>query len=205
MLIAAGISMAALANSASATIFNDRAAFIAKSECHRQITFDGLVGSPSYPNNYPPGGGYYSNTGPIEVSGIKFNGGSKKFGWESYILTGTAGEGRYTLNGTSAAVIGRALAAIKTPGGSCFGMDFGSDRVRLSNFSFRISFGFADGDVETVTREGPSGITQFIGYVGKPIDFIVIENNTPAVGGFQPYFVFDNVLVGEFSTGMHAR
>lgn len=182
------------ASAAQAQVFEDRAAFKAAAGSVKTTDFENLVGKAEFPVNHRSAVAHVATDHGITIDAFNFDGGSAEFGEENYLFAANTSGGQYSLDGSAAAVSGRTFVTLRTNGARSFGFDFGVDRVQASTFSLTFTFYRADGSREAVTRTGSSGAPQFLGYVGAPIDRIDIVNDTPAVGGYRPYFVFDNVM-----------
>ncbi len=194
-------NFATVQNRALPLVF-DRAEFNALVTPTASSDLEGLVGTASYPQNYPFGTGYYRASGQdtgasegITVEGVRFVGsGPFPFGFETYILAPEVENGFYSLDGTSTLLVGRHLGEIYFPAGvNAFGADFGADSNFKGpadgsplNFTVHLRNGAIESASVPITRA-----SQFIGYVGGEIDYIILNKNWDGYD-FIPYTLVDN-------------
>lgn len=162
---------------------------------------EGLVGTADYPENYGFGVGH-ENRGDIgiTVEEVKFIGNASRFGFETFLLSPNVDGGKYSLNNSFTLLLGRQDGTIYLPDGvSAFGADFGADGTFNDTAGERpldLTLHFSDGTTETgsVLIDHSS---QFIGYVGKEIDHIVLAKTSGWSGyAFIPYTLLDNFVYG---------
>jgi hypothetical protein len=174
----------------AATIYFDRSSFNLANPTATTIALDGLVGTPGYPENYPFGTGHWV-AGPagITVDGINVLGDQLSFAPETYLLSGDAAGGAYTLDGTYAFAAGRRTAQFTLPAHvSAFGSDFGL--LAAAAGPLTMTAYFHDSSVESYVLSVTQR-SQFVGISGGDIDRIVFSSTLPGV--YPPFMLFDEV------------
>lgn len=191
------------AGPAVAQFVTNRATFESLCTVQATQTFDGLVGSPDFPQNYGAGLGYgtMSSTG-IVVAGVSYVG-TTSYGvpnsFETYILHTNVGPpytqpGAYSIgHGDWALVAGKSARTIITlPGGTtAFGTDIGCSIFSYGHFIVRAVL--QGGSTNVMPFYGTER-SQFIGYLspGPDIDRILIDS----ILDYGAYTVLDNVTTG---------
>jgi phospholipase/lecithinase/hemolysin len=187
----------ASAGMAQATVYTNKADFLAAVAVSQTIDFNHLIGTSTYPQNYPAGAGYQPSSGTsIPVGAMDFLGKTNGMN-DTYLLGPDVGPGRYSLDGTPDILLGRNEGAIVglTPTqaiGKAIGFDIGLEAALSGSVQIVV---FANGGGQTVLPlTGNSG---FFGYVGEPIFAITFTNLSPNLPGnsLKPYVVLDNVLL----------
>jgi hypothetical protein len=188
--------MASLNVSHAALVFTDRNLFNSAVSSATTITFDNLVGTPLYPQNYPGGSGYYNrNASGIDVNGINFVG-SGDPGIETYIIGGIA---PYSLNGSFALLGGRRLTTITMANGqNSFGTDIGLDGSRTGTLTATI---YLKNKTSLVSMININQRSQFFGVAGGEIDHITLDSSGQ---GLSPYTLLDNVTYSATPTPIPA-
>jgi hypothetical protein len=109
---------------ASAATFADRASFEATVSNMTTLDFEGLIGTPDFPNNYPHGTGYMANS--ITLQGVVFYDAYSGGPDYVYILANDGAGASGSLDGTAALWHGRNSSRITLPAGMrAFGTDYG--------------------------------------------------------------------------------
>lgn len=181
------------AASANATLYSDRTSFEAAAQNLTTTGFEGLIGSPGYPANYPGGSGTWNATSAgIAVDGIKFVGWDSQYGYSTYILAASVGAGAYSLNGSTTLVMNPTSADVTLPTGmSAFGTDFGFATALKKHGPVDVTFHIHDGTTESLTLDTAA----FFAYTGKLIDSIHFD----ARGLHYPNM--DTLLLDDVSIG----
>jgi hypothetical protein len=188
---------ATLTLDASAATFTDRASFDVAVTNMITLNFEGLVGTPEFPDNYPHGTGYMA--GSVSVQGVTFSDAiSASQNDAVYILANDVAAANGSLNNTTAIWLGRSSSRITlqagltafgtyygVPIGVPGGLPVGEISTIEATFHFR-----AGGDPETFALP-VTGKSQFFGYIGSEIDHIDLAyaNNH--------YMVFDNLSIAQ--------
>lgn len=185
-----------LSPDAAAATYTDRASFDAAVTNMTTLDFEGLLGTPEFPDNYPSGTGYMA--GSVALHGVVFSdaySGSLDF---VYILANDGAGSSGSLNGTTAIWLGRSSSRITLPAGlTAFGTDYavpigvagglpvGQTSTIVATFHFR-----AGAAPETLALP-VTGKSQFFGYIGSEIDHIDLAyaNNH--------YMIFDNLSIAQ--------
>ena len=198
LALLAGMSLAV---NASAATFTDRASFDAAVTNMITLDFEGLVGTPAYPENYYTTYPYYpySNGGTghyqksINVSGIDFSYiGESDY---TYILENSVGCpsqcGIYSINESRFALLlsstSDGFTRITMPSGiNAFGADWGNGGPIEITIHFRNTL-----DTETLSLIAETK-SNYFGYIGNEIHYIDWEKPT---GG--QYSILDNVSIAQ--------
>jgi hypothetical protein len=197
-LLAFLASFSATLKISAVTYFTDPAAFSNNlNGSLTNISFDGLVGTADYPQNYDFGSGYYTySSSGITIDGVTFVG-SGDFGPETYILGSDVSDAGYTLNGTFDLVGGRTFTDVYLPGGATgFGTQLGFDTstqrpVGLSptlTVTVYSSDGTSNSQTLGVVHQG-----QFFGVTGAGITHVQFNSGG---SGYYPYTLLDNASFG---------
>jgi hypothetical protein len=183
----------------AALVFTDRTLFNAAVSNSETITFDNLIGTPLYPQNYPGGSGYFNqSTSGIDVNGINFVG-SGWYGTETYILDASVASGYYSLNGTSALLGGRTFTTVTMQNGqNYFGTDIGFDNYNTGTITATI---FLKDNTSLVSVININQRSQFFGVAGGEIDHITFDSGGQ---GLSPYTLLDNVTYSATPTPIPA-
>ena len=187
----------ALSPDASAATFTDRTSFDAAVINMTSLDFEGVIGTPGYPANYPAGTGHMAPT--MTLQGVTFSdaisAGQSDY---VYILASDVGNGVVSLDGSTSLLLGRDSSRITLPSGmTAFGTDYGvpigvagglpvgETSTILATFHFRGGTG-AESFSLPVT-----GKSQFFGYTGLEIDYIDLA--------YAPdhYMIFDNMSIAQ--------
>ena len=199
--IIAMVGLVAFSGAAHATNFyTSSTKFVAAAGTLPTITFDNLIGTPSFPQNYAYGTGYFS-AAPIKVNGTTFMGFTQGLGTssiEEYILGPDVGGGDYSLNGSAALVLGRGAATITFASPiTAVGVEVGLNGGLSGTLG--ISALYTDGTTGTGGFILVAGKTTFAGLIDtKTIKSISITNLSANLPGssLKPYIVLDNVALG---------
>lgn len=188
----AGMTLAA---TASAATFTDRASFDAAVTNMTTLDFEGLVGTPEFPDNYPSGTGYMA--GSITLHGVVFSDAYSGGPDYVYILANDGAGADASLNGTTTTLLGRDSSRISLPAGiTAFGTDYGvpigvPGGLPVGQTStIEATFHFRTGATPETFALPVTGKSQFFGYIGSEIDYIDLA-------GVGYYMVFDNLSIAQ--------
>lgn len=198
-----------LAHAAPAqTFYADRTAFAAAAAGLTTETFDGLVGTPAFPQNYGAGVSYetFAASG-ITLDGVNFVGFTlpgNTFGDETYILGAISPPNSpadaYEINGTDALVGGRqTLTATFAAGTTAFGTDIGEANVSGPPITIDANVLLDNGQTYSQTLNFVPGSSQFIGFTdGTDITGVTFfdpaDSAQDPIG--TPYAIYDNFSFG---------
>jgi hypothetical protein len=195
----------ALTATSHAALVTDRAEFAQYSDPKRHtgavttIVFDDILGTPDFPLNFFE----THRAGPrLFVGGLSFSGATPGFTDDAYIAGNAGTTGYYDVDGSSASLIcGRRTCTIDLPDDvNIFGADYRLDRLRdasLPPAAETLSVLYRDGTRESFTIDGDRTRRFFgIADLDREIQQIVFTNTAAPAGGFVPYPVFDNVVLG---------
>ena len=171
------------------TLYLDRPTFDAWNPTATVLTLDGLIGTPSYPQNYPGGAGHYTLAGTgLDFAGIDAVG--TAFGaFETYLLGGSVAGGAFSMNGTDTLVGGRETTTFYMPSGvTLFGAYVGWHSAAAATLTMTTYF--RDATVSTVTLF-VNVRRQFFGIKGTEIDRVVFDSGV--YGSYSPYMLFDDL------------
>ena len=184
-----------LAVNASATTFTDRASFEAAVKDMTTLDFEGLIGTPGFPANYPHGTGYMADS--VTLQGVVFSdaySGSPDF---VYILANDGAGANVSLNGTTTILLGTDSSRITLPAGlTAFGTDFGvpigvPGGLPVGQTStIEATFHYRAGAAPETYALPVTGKSQFFGYIGSEIDYIDLA-------GAGYYMGFDNLSIAQ--------
>ena len=176
-----------LTTGAAAATFSDRASFDAAVVNMTTLDFDGLIGTPEFPNNYPMGTGYMANS--ITLQGVMFSDAYSGGQDYVYILANDGAGAGGSLNGTAALWHGRNSSRITLPAGmTAFGTDYGVPVGHTTTIG--VTFNFRDNSPSETFVLSKTGQSQFFGFVGAEIDYIDLH-------GPGSYMVFDNLSIAQ--------
>lgn len=190
-LLSLAWGFAATSSPASAAVYTDRAQFESAVTGMVTLDFEGLVGTPEYPENYPWGIGHY--TSPMTVQDLEFS--QVDFGADYvYILDKDAGDATHALNSSSFfMLLGRSNSRVTLPAGTtAFATDYGLTTHVTGTLSATLYF--RDMGPTEVLAMPVEATSQFIGFTGREIDYVVFDK---LAGSSDQYMVFDNMSIAQ--------
>ena len=108
-----------------AILITDRSTFEALVLGSITETFEGLIGTPQYPNNFFDNGYVTQSSEGIVVSGVRYVGYTEGWNNETYIM-GPLENGIYSLNNSDAMCLGKTAGDVHLPANvTAFGTDVG--------------------------------------------------------------------------------
>ena len=210
-LTSTGLALALLGVTASCpaqaqTFYSDRTSFDMASTNLTTLTFENLIGTPAFPQNYSYGTGY-ENTAPtgITLDNLNFVGQNHYTGipYSTSFLgpDATAGPGLepgvFSLDGTTSLVGGRSSLAVTLPIGiTSFGTDIGQ-----ANYGSPIRIDalvtLANSQSYSQVLDFTAGSKEFIGFTDAvPITTVTFTNPNDPLNSLPPNAIFDNVSFG---------
>ena len=182
------------------TFYSDRTSFDAASTNLTTLTFENLIGTPAFPQNYSNGTGYYNrNPTGITVNGVQFVGQNNYDGipYETFIIGPDVGGGAYSLNGTTSLVGGRASLTVTLPlGTTSFGTDIGQANLG-SPIIIDALVTLANSQSYSQVLDFTAGSKEFFGFTAaSPIATVLFLNPNDPDNSLPPYAIYDNVSFG---------
>ncbi len=184
-----------LAVNGSAATYTDRASFDSAVTNMTTLDFEGLLGTPGFPTNYPHGTGYMAES--ISVQGVVFSEAYSGGPDYVYILANDGAGADTSLNGTTATLLGRDSSRITLPAGlAAFGTEYGvpigvpGGLPVGETSSIEATIHFRTGAAPKIFVLPVTGKSQFFGYIGSEIDYIDLA-------GAGYYMVFDNLSIAQ--------
>lgn len=184
-----------LAVTATAATFTDRASFDSAVTNMTTLDFEGLLGTPGFPTNYPHGTGYMAES--ISVQGVVFSDAYSGGPDYVYILANDGAGAGASLNGTTTILLGTGSSRITLPAGlTAFGADYGvpigvpGGLPVGETSSIEATLHFRAGAAPEIFVLPVTGKSQFFGYIGSEIDYIDLT-------GAGYYMVFDNLSIAQ--------
>lgn len=211
LLTAALLTLSPLAAHA-ATTFTSRDAFNAATTTLTTTSndFESLVGTPGFPDNYPGGGGYTTNSSSgIIVDHATFVGRIGLYDYETSILHSSVAGGLYSLDGDYSLLLGRESAIVTFDTDVfAFGFEFRLDRNLRTDLPFAsvkmaALFRFEDSSMDVYDLITPTNDSSFFGAYSasaiRSIEFFCEQLPEYYNGPRTPYFLLDNVVSGTVS------
>jgi hypothetical protein len=184
-----------LSLNASATTFADRASFDTAISNMTTLDFEGVIGTPDFPNNYPFGAGHMASS--MTLQGVAFSDAYSGGPDYVYILANDGAGASGSLNGTTALWHGRDSSRITLPVGmTAFGTDYGvpigvpGGMPVGSTTTIEATFHFRDSTTPETFALSVTGKNQFFGFAGAEIDYIDLN-------GSGSYMIFDNMSIAQ--------
>lgn len=209
--LAAALTLSPLAAHA-ATTFTSRTAFNAATTTLTKTSndFESLVGTPSFPDNYPGGGGYTTNSSSgIIVDHATFVGRIGLFDYQTSILHSSVAGGLYSLDGDYSLLLGRESAIVTFNSDVfAFGFEYRLDRTLRTDLPYpavqiATIFRFEDGSSGVYGMSTLTNGSSFFGVSStsaiQSIEFFCDQIPEYYNGPSTPFLLLDNVVSGTVS------